>query len=261
MSGERDNDPYERAGEYVLGTLAAAARRELEAALPHDPALRAAVASWEARLLPLTRLAEPVEPSPQLWGRIAASVAARGASRAARAQGGAGAWWDRLGLWRGLAAAGFAAAAAMALVTVQAPQAPLPRYMVVLAQPGTMAPGWVLQSEDSGRLRLVPLRATELPAARSLQLWTKADGWAKPVSLGLVEPGKAVEVRLGALPPLQPNQLFEITLEPQAGSPIGRPTGPILFIGRAVKMIGQRCKPGFFCRVGGYAAHAVIVAM
>jgi anti-sigma-K factor RskA len=29
--------------------------------------------------------------------------------------------------------------------------------------------------------------------------------------------------------------LFEITLEPYGGSTTGRPTGPILFIGRAVK--------------------------
>jgi anti-sigma-K factor RskA len=36
---------------------------------------------------------------------------------------------------------------------------------------------------------------------------------------------------------LEPNQLFELTLEPKTGSPIGKPTGPIQFIGRAVKML------------------------
>ena len=248
MMDQNGRDPQELAGEYVLGSLPAAGRREVEAALPHDAQLRAAVAQWEDRLLPLTQLAPPADPSPQLWRRIAASVAARARAEASQAsqanQRGAAGWWDRLGLWRGLAAAGFAAAAAMAVITVQQPEAPGPRYMVVLAAPGSMAPGWVLQSGAStdaagqgGQLSLVPLAVTRVPAARSLQLWTKADGWAKPVSLGLVEPGKAVDVQLAGLPPLQPNQLFEITLEPQAGSPIGRPTGPILFIGRAVKLI------------------------
>ncbi|WP_027864107.1 anti-sigma factor [Massilia alkalitolerans] len=233
MSAANKDDPQDLAGQYVIGTLPAAARRELEAALPHDPALRAALAAWEARLLPLTELVDPVEPSAQLWPRIARSLARQdGARQAPRA-----AWWDRLNLWRGLAAAGFAAAIAMAVVTLQPPQPAAPRYMVVLAAPQDMAPGWVLQSSDEGSLRLVPLRPTEVPPSRALQLWTKADGWAGPVSLGLVEPGKAVEVPLGKLPPLQPNQLFEITLEPPAGSPIGRPTGPILFIGRAVRMI------------------------
>ena len=74
----------------------------------------------------------------------------------------------------------------------------------------------------AGALKLVPLATTASPPGKSLQLWTKADGWKGPVSLGLVEPGKAVDVSLAKLPPLQPNQLFEITLEPQSGSPIGR---------------------------------------
>lgn len=221
------------AAEYVIGTLALAERRALEARMAGDPDLRAAVARWEARLLPLTGLAEPAEPSAQLWQRIAGSLAARAPALAPALS-----WWDRLGLWRGLAAAGFAAAV---LALAVGPLAPLPapaapRYMVVLAAPDSLAPGWVLQGQADGGLRLQPLRATAVPSARALQLWTKADGWSKPVSLGLVEPGQAVEVPLAGLPPLEPNQLFEITLEPGAGSPTGLPTGPILFIGRAVRI-------------------------
>ena len=30
------------------------------------------------------------------------------------------------------------------------------------------------------------------------------------------------------------DQLFELTLEPEGGSPIGRLTGPVLFIGRTL---------------------------
>jgi anti-sigma-K factor RskA len=52
----------------------------------------------------------------------------------------------------------------------------------------------------------------------------------------LVRRGEPLRVRLDQLPALQPDQLFEITLEPPAGSPTGRPTGPIQFIGRAVKL-------------------------
>ena len=81
MNDARESDPQDLAGQYVIGTLPAAARRELERALPHDAALRAAVAEWEARLLPLTELADPVEPPAQLWPRIAASLAAQNAVR------------------------------------------------------------------------------------------------------------------------------------------------------------------------------------
>ena len=76
-----------------------------------------------------------------------------------------------------------------------------------------------------------------VPQDKSLQFWTKADGWSAPVSLGLVQPGQRLQIPLESLPPLQPNQLFELTLEPAAGSPTGLPTGPIQAIGRAVEVL------------------------
>lgn len=238
-----DDDGQARAAEYVLGTLPAGERRGVELALPHDAALRAAVQEWERRLLPLASLAPPVEPSHALWPRIAASLAAASQPSAAPVRADARAdsgkrWWEALNLWRGLAAAGFAAAAMMAVVVrLQPGVEATPRYMVVLAAPNNMAPGWILQAGAGGALKLVPLGATVVPPDRALQLWTKADTWKGPVSLGLVQPGQPVEVSLAKLPPLQPNQLFEITLEPKNGSPIGRPTGRILYIGRAVQML------------------------
>ncbi|QBE63298.1 anti-sigma factor [Pseudoduganella lutea] len=231
-------DPHELAGEYVLGTLPAARRHEVEQALPDDPALRAAVEYWEQRLMPLTALAEPVEPSAALWARIERSIAPAAAPAPARNLPAKARWWDKVTLWRGMAAGGFAAAAIMAVVVGVRMQAPAtPDYMVVLATPQNAAPGWVIRATGPQTIRLEPLVKTAVPAQRALQLWTKADGWKGPVSLGLVTPGRAVDVRLDKLPPLQPNQLFEITLEPEQGSPIGRPTGPILYIGRAVKVM------------------------
>ena len=87
------------------------------------------------------------------------------------------------------------------------------------------------------QISLIPLGVAEVPADKALEFWTKADGWSGPVSLGLVQPGQPLQIPLDKLPPLQPNQLFELTLEPPTGSPIGKPTGPIQFIGRAVKVL------------------------
>ena len=229
----------ELAGEYVLGTLSAARRRDVNARLPHDAALRAAVDRWEERLLPLSSLAVPIEPSPGLWPRIAVTLDRQRAAPQA-AQPARPGWWDSLFFWRGAAASGLAAALVLAGTLVLRP-APAPgpvQYMVVLVAPQSQTPGWVVQASAGQRdVQLVPIAAMQVPADRALEFWTKADGWAGPVSLGLIKPGEPVRIPLDKLPPLEPNQLFELTLEPATGSPTGKPTGPIQFIGRAVKVM------------------------
>lgn len=159
----------------------------------------------------------------------------------ARARSAPSRWcgWNNLGLWRALTAGSFATAAVLAVVLadrISAP-APAPQFMVVLVAPDNKAPGWVIQVGMSPQLNLIPLAVGTVPQDKALQFWTKGEGWSGPVSLGLVKPGQSVKVALDKLPPLQPNQLFELTLEPATGSPIGKPTGPIQFIGRAVKVM------------------------
>ena len=243
MSQQQDKlSPDELAAEYVLGTLSATRRRMVEQRLPTDAALLAAVQRWQEQLLPLAALAalaEPVEPSEQLWQRIDRSVAHAVAPRRPAILPARLPWWNSLGLWRGLAGAGFATAAIMAsvLVTRQGVLPAGPQYMVVLVAPQDTAPGWVIQASNTRQLSLTPLGKVVVPAEKSLQFWTKGEGWTGPVSLGLVKPGQTVQIPLDKLPPLQPNQLFELTLEPVNGSPLNRPTGPIQFIGRAVKML------------------------
>lgn len=232
------------AGDYVLGTLPYARRLEVEQRMPGDAPLRAAVESWQTRLLPLTALAPAVEPSAQLWARIEGSLQSRAtpapAVRRPRPAAATG-WWRSVQLWRGLAGTGFAAAAVLAAVLVTRmgtvpPGAPA-HYVVVLVAPGGNAPGWVVQASGAQPLSLIPVSQASVPADKTLQFWTKGETWAAPVSLGLVKPGETIKVPLDKLPPLQPNQLFELTLEPPGGSPTGRPTGPIQFIGRAVKVV------------------------
>jgi anti-sigma-K factor RskA len=228
------------AAAYVLGTLSAERRREVQARLPNDAVLRDAVDGWEGRLLPLTALVDAVEPSPALWTRIENAIAPASAPVRAPAKTASAwqTWWSSLGFWRAVAATGFVAASVVALLPSTGLFAPAaPQYMVVLVAPNGTAPGWVVQTSGANTLRLVPLGTTAVPEQRSLQFWTKADDWNAPVSLGLVQPGQPLEVKLDQLPPLVPNQLFEITLEPANGSPTGRPTGPILYIGRAVKLV------------------------
>lgn len=236
MSKPMSDDVQQLASEYVLGTLSAKRRRTVEAGLPRNPELQAAIRYWEERLLPLTELVEPQEPSPGLWPRIERGLQPVGTTPGTVTGNAIERWWNSLNLWRSLAGAGFAAASVLAFMVATQEIQPAPQFMVVLAAPENMSPGWIMQADNAQSLRLIPLETTALPQQKSLQLWTKAEGWKGPVSLGLVTPGQAIKVPLENLPPLQPNQLFEITLEPYNGSPIDRPTGPILYIGRAVKL-------------------------
>lgn len=231
--------PEDIAGLYVLGLLDAARRDEVERDMENDAALRARVADWEERLLPLTRIVEPEPLPPGLWSRIERSLwPALRASATPAPSSLVSRLWDSLAFWRSLAVTGFAAAMLLAVVGLPGTQqAGEPKFMVVLVAPDDKAPGWVVQASTEQSLKLIPLGMTEVPQAKALQFWTKGDKWKGPVSLGLVQPGRPLDVQMKELPPLEPNQLFEITLEPEYGSPIGRPTGPILYIGRAVKVM------------------------
>lgn len=292
----------ELAGEYVLGTLPLAARQDIERRLALEPLLRAEVAAWEQRLLPLTALAEPTEPSPELWPKISNSVAGSRATAAAdqsanqsankvandaadqsanaaadrsvnqsantaadqpankrasdaadrlankpvgsltpsvvTAAGGWRRWWDDLRLWRALSGGAVFATLVLAVLLTRQPssEALQPAYMVVLVAPQERTAGYVVQASLNRKLTLTPLQGVAVPGNKSLQFWTKGTDWKAPVSLGLVRPNQSVKLTLDQLPQVQQDQLFEITLEPEAGSPTGKPTGPILYIGRAVKV-------------------------
>ncbi len=229
----------ELASEYVLGTLSADHRIEVQKRLAQDADLRAVVDAWEQRLLALTELAEPQTPTASLWGRIERSLNSID-RRAPRVTATAQpiSWWNLLPLWRGLAGTGLVATLLLAtmLLTQTAPVNPT-TYLVVLVAPQNQAPGWVIQASNPREIQLIPLGVAQIPTDKALEFWTKADGWQGPVSLGLVKPGQTLSVSLDRLPPLEPNQLFELTLENPNGSPTGKPTGPIQFIGRAVKVI------------------------
>ncbi|WP_455926700.1 anti-sigma factor [Pseudomonas capeferrum] len=226
------NSIDELASEYVLGTLPAAQRAEVEQRLAIDAELRAAVDGWEQRLLPLTEQAAPVTPSVNLWRRIERSLGH------SVPQDSPVSWWNRLDLWRGLAGAGLAASLVLAtLLLTQTATINPTAYVVVLVAPQSQAPGWVIQASNTQEIQLIPLGIMEVPADKTLQFWTKGEDWQGPVSLGLVKPGQSLSVPLDKLPPLAPNQLFELTLENTGGSTTGKPTGPIQAIGRAVKVI------------------------
>ncbi|WP_052214615.1 anti-sigma factor domain-containing protein [Belnapia sp. F-4-1] len=219
-------DPQDRdilAAEYVLGTLDARAVAEVEAALPGDTGLRAAIREWEVRLAPLLALAAPESPPPDLWDRIEAALP--GAPRPAPVP--RRRWLDP---WRGWAIGASAVAAGLAALLVTRPVPEPPRLMTVLLTQRDQ-PAWVVEANAAGQLRLASLNPRRLEEGRAMQLWGLPPGATAPTSLGLIPPEGQLTVSTGGLRP-EPGMLIEISLEPPGGSPTGRPTGPILFIGR-----------------------------
>lgn len=221
------------AAEYVLGTLDSDDQAAVAAALEHDRALQAAVYAWQDRLLALSVRAAPVNPGASVWRQIDIALNAPTPLAAAPTPP----WWQRLRLWQGFSAASLASSLLLSVLLLQRPEAPVgTRYVAALQSPTDQSTGWVVELQGD-RLRLLPTATTgATPAGRSLQFWTKLEGAAAPTSLGLVKAGQPLELPLSRLPGVGPQQLFEITLEPEGGSTIGRPTGPILFVGRSVAL-------------------------
>jgi anti-sigma-K factor RskA len=233
MTAVPGDDAYLVAGEYVLGLLDVEAARAIEARIEREVDLRAAVAYWERRLIGLAGAAAPIAPGPALWARIATSVALRVAPANDRAPRRRAPLLARVALWRALAGAGFAAALIALFVAFGVPR-PGPAYAVVLQATADRSVGWIGEADRSGRLRFVPLARAEVPPDRALELWARADDPQGPISLGVIPTDRSFTVTAGDAPRLEAGQLFAISLEPAGGSPSGRPTGPVLFAGRAV---------------------------
>lgn len=248
-------DPNERtaeAGEYVLGTLNAAERHAFEAAMAQDEGLRREAYAWQDRLMGLTRMLLPVPVSPALWPRIAARLA--GVSQVAAVPGGASApgaandaLWSSVRFWRWLSGGAVAAAVVMSVLLVRTlvvspdgvdqAQTEAPRFLAMLQTPDKSATGWIVETVGTDAIRLVQVGdGATIPEGKTMQFWTKPEGAQGPTSLGLVKPGQVVVVPKGQLPGLADRTLFELTLEPAGGSPYNKPSGPILFVGKAVRL-------------------------
>lgn len=214
------------AADYVLGTLRGAARRRFEALMPAHPALRSGVSDWQRRLGVLAADLAPVEPSAGVWPRIESRLFA------STQAGATPSWWQRLGLWQGLA--GSATVAALAFgIALQQPTPVQPPVVVVMdateAQVAGVKAQFVASVSGDGRsLVLKPLGAARLSPQQALELWAvPPDG--QPRSLGVVAGDRATTVLRTSL--LKDTKAFAISLEPSGGSPTGLPTGPVLSVG------------------------------
>jgi len=230
MTGDHDDTVL--AGEYALGLLEGPEFEEFERRLRRDRVLQAEVAAWREKFAPLDAIAPEQPASAGLWNRIERSVAAPAARRDARASRGER-LWTSLGFWRGASFAGAAASVVLAVaVGLLAGRATPQPIIVAVLQTDQSLPGAIVEAFGDGSIVVVPLRDIDVPPGKALEVWTLYDKARGPVSLGLIDRAQRARFQTAGLPARE-DQLYEITLEPATGSPIGRPTGPILMKGLA----------------------------
>jgi anti-sigma-K factor RskA len=237
------------AAEYALGTLKGGARRRFERWMRQDAGLRSLAYAWSDRLRPMLDGVAPVAPPARVWTAIELRVF--GTQRPGTA--GVVPWWERLGLWRGLAAA-FAVLAAVGLGlatrprTVEGPTivrvepAPkvtpaepkivevdrVPDAIATLVDPKTSKPVAVVWEARDRRAVYVKVAAdVEVGDQRALQLWVVPGGSKDLISAGMLPPdAKDHPVRVDETTPavtdasaLSGATAFGLSLEPPGGSP------------------------------------------
>jgi anti-sigma-K factor RskA len=234
------------AAEYVLGSLSPAERSEADARRRTDTVLDEAVKAWEARLGTLNDRVEGIEPPPHLYGNIAHQLFGQPVDSTAPAL--------RLQAkrrWRALSIVGGSAAATIALIVAaylhHLPASPA--KLVAELQRSTSAtladetasaraaPGFVVSFDlRTSTIMVSPVAAR--PAARwNYQLWLIPHESEPPISLGLISLAGSTTSPWPATCP--PNDLVRATLavslEPEGGSPNGKPSGATVFVGKLVQ--------------------------
>ena len=223
------------AAEYALGTLGPSERATFAARRRREPELDAAIRAWEARLSPLAEAAPPIAPPgdflPAIEARIRAATAAPAADGVATLQ-------KRLSRWRAatIGATGIAAALAIGFVGREATRTNAPSEFVAILQKSPDSPAFVASINlAKGELSVRPVAAPP-QTGKSYELWIIDAKLGAPRSLGVLDTaGVTRGARLAGYDrAIVQDATYAVTVEPEGGSPDGKPSGPPVFVGKLV---------------------------
>lgn len=233
MTDREDMDML--AAEYVLGTLNESERAGVAARRPQEPELDAAISDWEVRLSPMLADVADATPRADLLKDIQAQIARKHRPEAARTAAGGEVirLKQRLSRWRfgAIGAGALAAALAAFIIYSDVLRPPADQNFVAVFQEGDKPPQFILSINLASReLTIRPVAAPSHPG-KTYQLWIASDELGNsPQSLGLLDaPEKPTRKHLQRFDPkLLQEATFGISVEPEGGSPTGKPTGPAL---------------------------------
>lgn len=230
------------AAEFALGTAQGGDLARAEALMESADDFRARVAHWRGHFLALDDTAEKIAPPAPMWDAIDAAVASAPQQRAlkenSRKRPDKQAAWTSLMFWRsfGLASAFASVLLGIGLMSLIARGPESPTYVAVL-NTGEGRAAAVVNAYANGTVELIPLEQIQVPDNRIIEVWTLQNREQGPVSIGRLNQARRLKLDLKNLQRPDANHLFELTLEPQGGSPTGKPTGPVLMKGLAAKSI------------------------
>jgi anti-sigma-K factor RskA len=218
-------------GEYVLGILSEEDRRRVEARIASDPKFARQVHRWQTNLADFNDDYREVKPSPDLYNKIEARLF--GVEQQARASV-FQLIWGSVHFWRGLTASALILAVGIA-VADRVTLVPQPASKPLVAElTGMDSPISLIASYDvnSGQLTVTPA-ALKQEQPKSLEVWLIEDNKA-PVSLGVLPDNGKGDLQLTAAMRKQfvEGRTIAITVEPFGGAPEGKPTGPIIALGK-----------------------------
>ena len=223
------------AAEFALGTLDPGERAALAARRRREPELDAAIRAWEARLSPLAEATPAIAPTHDFLPAIEARIRAAAAPPAAD---GVAALQKRLARWRAAAigATGIAAALAIGFVAREAWRPPAPSEFVAVLQKSPDSPAFVATVNlAKGELSVRPV-AAPAQAGKSYELWIIEPKLGAPRSLGVIDASAVTRnPRLAGYDrAVVEDATYAVTIEPQGGSPDGKPSGPPVFVGKLI---------------------------
>jgi len=223
------------AAEFALGTLEPGERASLAARRQREPELDAAIRAWEARLSPLAEATAPIAPPADFLPAIEARIRAAAAEPVSD---GVTTLRKRLSRWRAAAigATGIAAALAIGFVAREATRTNAPTEFVAILQKSADSPAFVASVNlAKGELSVRPLAAPP-QAGKSYELWIIEPKLGAPRSLGIIDAASVTRgARLAEFDrAVVADATYAVTVEPEGGSPNGKPTGPPVFVGKLV---------------------------
>lgn len=237
MDLNQREDRVVAAGEYVLGTLDAAGKAEVEKTLQTNAELRDEINFWERRLAGLGLRLKATAPRPMVWLDIQQQLKRSNTVSLRPAQPG-----RMTTAWALLATAASLVLAVGLVVQLQKPPLvitePVPvaavSYVALLEIPETTMKWSVSVTPER---KQIVLRATgDAPVVakdRDAELWLITD--AGPVSMGLLPKSGEIRRDFPAGMMLASGKTLAVSIEPVGGSPTGSPTGPVVTTGSVLQ--------------------------